>query len=586
MPSLQDALENHRAGNLPAAEQAYRAVLRSAPQNADALSLLGVVLEAQGRGDEALAYIRQAIALDPQAPLFRVHLGNVLLSVGHATAAVEAFKSATRMQPTMAEAHYNLGNALRRCGSHDEAINAYQACLQLTPHFHLARNNLALELAATRNYGAALNELRRVATEDPRNLAAYINLATVADQAGEYSLSLQAAESAIALDPHHAEAMFVLGVVLNRLQREGEAAAVYERLLTIAPTHHRAWDNLGQTHQALGQLDAAATCYRQACAVAPEDAESHYHLALLQLLQSDLRNGFRAYAWRWRAVPGLKRLAHPAPVWDGVQPLKGRTILVADEQGFGDCLMFCRYLLLLRQQGARVIYACRVPLLPLLASWSGADRVIALQQADTVACDCQCSLLDLPYFLGTTATTIPQYAAYLTAEPDPIPAACSPPDHVRAGIVWAGNPLHKHDRRRSIPFSDFVTVCGVPGVRYFNLMRPQDLRATEAEMFAMHHIVDLGATIHNFADTARAIAALDVVLTVDTSVAHLAGALGKPVWILLPFAPDWRWQTGRTDSPWYPSARLYRQHQIDAWGTVLDEVRRDLAALTGARGGA
>jgi tetratricopeptide (TPR) repeat protein len=578
MPSLKQALDLHRAGDLPAAERAYRAVLQSQPRQPDALSLLGVVLEAQGKAAEAVGFIRKAVALDPKAALFRLHLGNALLAAGQPVEAAVELRAATRMQPSLAEAHYNLGNALRQNADHAGATAAFCACLALLPDYHPARNNLALVLAAQGDYAAAMTELRQVLHAEPHNLSAQINLANIADAAGDYPLALQEAEQAVALQPQHPDALFAQGLALNRVQRDAEAVVVYRRLLALAPAQHRAWDNLGQSLQALGDTPAAAAAYRQALMLAPDDAETNYHWALLLLLQGELAAGFRAYDWRWQAVAGLSRLPLAAPVWDGRDPA-GKTILVADEQGFGDNLMFCRYLPLLRQRGARVIYACSPALLPLLQAWDGADQIVPVTDAAKMVCDVHCSMLDLPHLLGTTAQNIPAAVSYLAAPAGTVPDRISNERGLRVGLVWAGNPKHKHDARRSIAFDRFVALGGVPGVRYYNLMRPSDLRGDEAARFAAHDIIDLGAQIGDFAATARFIAALDLVIAVDTAVVHLAGALGQKVWVLLPFAPDWRWQLGRDDSPWYPSAKLYRQEQPGDWEAALARVREDLAAL-------
>lgn len=578
MPSLQQALDLHRAGNLPEAERAYRAVLQSQPRQPDALSLLGVVLEAQGKAAEAVGFIRKAVALDPKAALFRLHLGNALLAAGQPVEAAVELRAATRLQPTLAEAHYNLGNALRQNADHAGAAAAFRACLALLPDYYPARNNLALVLAAQGDNAAAMTELRQVLLAEPHNLLTQINLANVADAAGDYPLALQEAEKAVALQPQHSDALFAHGLALNRLQRDAEAVAVYRRLLALVPEHHRAWDNLGQSLQAVGDIPAAATAYRQALMLAPDDAATNYHLALLLLLQGELAAGFRAYDWRWQAVTGLRRLPLSAPVWEGSDPA-GKTILVADEQGFGDSLMFCRYLPLLRQRGAKVIYACSPALLPLLEGWDGADQIVLVTEAAKVVCDAHCSMLDLPHWLGTTAQNIPATVPYLVAPAGTVPKSITTERGLRVGLVWAGNPKHKHDARRSIAFERFVALGGVPGVRYYNLMRSSDLRGDEAAQFAAHDIIDLGAQIGDFAATARFIAALDLVIAVDTAAVHLAGALGQNVWALLPFAPDWRWQLGRDDSPWYPSATLYRQAHPGDWAAILAQVRVDLARL-------
>lgn len=583
MTSLQQALDFHRTGQLPEAEQAYRAVLTRQPRQPDALSLLGVVLEALGRPEEAVKCIRKAVALDPQAPLFRLHLGNALLAAKQPEQAAAELRLAARMQPNLAEAHYNLGNALRQCGDHDGAIAAYRDCLNRAPDFHLARNNTALLLSARGDYDAAFAELQIITAADPLNIQAHVNIANIADEAGRHEFSYQAAQTAASLDPQHPDALFVLGLASIRLGKEAEALQAYERLTAVAPDNYGGWDNYAQALQAYGRFQEAEAAYQSAHALVPDDADVNYHIALLDLLLGRLGTGFKDYAWRFKAVKKLKRIEHvSAPLWDGGDP-NGKTILAVDEQGFGDSIMFCRYLPLLRARGARVIYACRAPMMSLLRGWDGADQLTPFDQAAQTPCDAHVSLLDLPHLLGTHEKNVPCRTPYLTAPPGDAPGIAADEKNLRVGIAWSGNKNHKHDHRRSIGFDRFAAIFGVPGVRYYNLMRPADLRGGEAGQFARYGIADLGAQIGDFADTARFIQALDLVIAVDTSTVHLAGALGKPVWVLLPLGPDWRWQTERSDSPWYPSAKLYRQQRLDDWEEVLARLKADLAARTAMR---
>lgn len=577
MASLQQAVELHRNGKLAEAEQAYRAVLVAQPRQPDALSLLGVVLEAQGRAAEAVPLIRKAVALDPKAALFRLHLGNALLASGDTVGAAQELRMATRLQPTLAEAHYNLGNALRKMEDTQGAIAAYCACLALAPQAHEARNNLALLISAAGDVDGAIAELNTVLAADPNYIQARVNLANIADEAGRYDLSYAEAQKAVALDPTHTDALFALALATTRHGRDADAITLYRQLLTLKPDHYQAWDNLAQLFQANASWPEAESAYQQARQLAPHDPDINYHGALFDLVMGRLAKGFAAYDWRFKAVKPLKRLAHAtAPVWDGQNPA-GKTILVMDEQGFGDSLMFCRYLPLLQAKGARVIYACRAPLQGLMQSLAGVEQFVPMTEAAHTACDAHCALMDLPHFLGTDDSSIPAAVPYLHASTGALPPELTQETALKVGVVWAGNRHHKHDRRRSILFAEFSALFGVPGVRFYNLLRPDDLRGDEAAHFAAHGIVDLGSQITDFSISARFIAALDLVIAVDTATVHLAGALGKPVWVLLPLGPDWRWQIDRRDSPWYPTATLYRQQALDDWSGVLQQMRGDLA---------
>jgi hypothetical protein len=296
------------------------------------------------------------------------------------------------------------------------------------------------------------------------------------------------------------------------------------------------------------------------------------------LLLGDYERGWAEYEWRWRT--GEMHLPSFAqPRWDGA-PLGGRTVLLYAEQGLGDALQFVRYAPLVRQRGGRVIVACRAPLLRLLAGCAGIDR-LADQAGDLPAFDVYAPLLSLPHLLGTTLATVPAAVPYLHADPALVERwrgelAAGPA--FRVGIGWQGSPLHPADRRRSVPVSFFRPLAAVPGVRLYSLQK-----GTGAEQLGGPHgrfpAEDLSPRLADFADTAAVMKNLDLVITVDTALAHLAGALGLPVWVALPFAPDWRWLTGRDDSPWYPTARLFRQPRAGAWAEVFGALAAELRRL-------
>lgn len=578
--NLEQAIAIHRAGKLAEAETAYRAVLRAQPRHADAHALLGVVLEALGRPQEAVAAIKQAMLLDPQAPLFRFYLGNALLSAGDAMGAAQALRVVIQRQPQLAEAHYNLGNALKLLDDKPGAIAAYRACLALQPAAHEARNNLALLISAQGDYAGAYRELQQVLATVPDYIQARVNYANIADEAGDFALSYEQARLAVAQAPQHTDALFAWGLAAMRQGKATEALQAYDTLLQRAPNHEKAWDNKAQILEAQARWAEAGAAYARARALKPDDADINYHGALFDLLMGRLTAGFAGYGWRFKAVPNLKRLQHSsAPVWEGGDP-RGKTILVTDEQGFGDSLMFCRFLPILRQRGARVVYAARPPLLPLLQGWDGVDELLPASAAAQTPCDAHCAMMDLPHLLQM-GEAVPNTVPYLPARPPSmqvgdLPDIITQEKQRKVGIVWAGNPAHKHDHKRSIPFATFSALFGVPGMRFYNLLRHEDLRGDEAQRFAGLGVADLGPHITDFAATARLINALDLVIAVDTSTVHLAGALGKPVWVLLPLGPDWRWQTARTDSPWYPTAKLYRQKNMGDWAEVIARVRSDV----------
>jgi tetratricopeptide (TPR) repeat protein len=427
------------------------------------------------------------------------------------------------------------------------------------------------------------------------------NLVRALLAAGQFEAVLEQVCAALTVTPDVAELYFARGTALNALGHPARACAAFGRALSLRPDHAPSWLNMGNASADLDDLASAETLYRtairldpalpeahaslghvltmqgripdaiEACAAAirlrPDFAPAHWNLAVAALLGGDLTRGFTAYEWRkrhdrYRAdFPDL-----PGDLWGG-SDITGKTILVRAEQGFGDTIQFARYLPLIRDTGATPILLCAGSLVPLFQS---IDGVRAVSVADRLpAYDVRVDLMSLPHLFGTTLDTIPSPGAYLTADPvrtevwrGRLPAGR------RVGIAFAGHPGHPNDRRRSIQPEDAVRLLDVPGVSFVNL-----LHGPAAGGFGL---TVLTPWLSDYADTAALIDALDIVVTVDTSVAHLAGALGKPVWILLPYVPDWRWLLGRTDSPWYRSARLFRQPVQGDWASVLARVRRDL----------
>jgi tetratricopeptide (TPR) repeat protein/glycosyltransferase involved in cell wall biosynthesis len=426
------------------------------------------------------------------------------------------------------------GNELRRSGNIDQAIHAYQEAIAHNPLDFRAHNNLAVTL-------------RQQQGADP--LTHY--------------------RRAIAIHPRFADAHYNLG---NALREDGNfdgAVYHYQQALAIQADNPDVWNNLGNTLKELGQLDQAVAAYERAIALAPDHASAHHNLGYSLLLLGNLRRGFAEYEWRWK-VPGFKPpRPFEQPWWDGT-PLHGKRILLYDEQGFGDAIQFSRYIPLVAQQGGQVILECREPLVALLERLPGVQQAIA-RGADLPDFDVHAPLMSLPHLLGTTLETIPAQIPYLTPPETSVELPATPGKR-RVGIVWAGSPTHRNDRHRSCPFARFAGLMQEPDIQFYSLQlgaRRTDLQALVDSAL----VVDLGDRLTDFAATAGAIAQLDLVITVDTSVAHLAGALGIPVWVLLPAAPDWRWMSDRPDSPWYPTMRLFRQPLPGDWDSVFEQIR-------------
>jgi len=590
---LQQAVTAHQSGNLDEAEKLYRAVLDAQPQQLDALALLGVVRGAKSDFGQAVELIEKAIKRDPKSALFKFHLGNVLMAAQKLPEAIVALRQAVVLQPGMAQAHYNLANALRATGDWDGAIVAYQKAIQHNPIYAEAYNNLALALVHEKKYDEALEQAKKSVAVAPTYGDGWLTLCNVAEQVKEYPLALKAGEQNVKLLPDNHRAWFGYGVALNRLDRNEDAVLAYKRALELKPDRADIWDNLGQTYQSLNQLEEAEAIFRKTVEVAgqaladeegrevdeTEYGNRHWHLALMELLRGKYKEGFARYRSRFEEVGGLIRPNFSRPLWKG-ESLSGKTILLSDEQGYGDTLMLARYLPLIKAQGGKIIFSVHPVLKPLFDGWAGADKVVV--HGTTLSSneyDCYASVFDLPHIFGTTLETIPTAMPYLPI-PAPEEATQLPNDgRMRVGVVWGGSPLHSNDLRRSVPLKTFAKLFDEAGIQFFSLNR--DLKKGDAEILPNYPVIDLAPRLDNFATGARFINQLDLVITVDTATAHLAGGMGKPVWVLLPFAPDWRWLTGRDDNPWYPSARLFRQEKISDWENVMGRVKAHLHQLAG-----
>ena len=405
---------------------------------------------------------------------------------------------------------------------------------------------------------------------------AHSNLGNVLKDLGRLDDAIAAYNNAIQLKPDFAEAHSNLGNALQDLGRLDEAVAAYNQAIRFKPDFAEAHSNLGNALKNLGRLDDAIAAHNSAIFHQPDYAQGHFNLGIGLLLSGDISNGWTEYEWRWRREEKAAALrGFSKPQWQG-EAVNGRTVLLHAEQGLGDTIQFCRYAALVAARGGRVILQTPRPLLSALSGVKGVDRLIAAG-APLPAFDVHCPLMSLPHIFGTRLATIPAPLAYI-----PVEEAkrrnwrqfFSPATGRKIGLVWAGNPQHGNDRNRSLPFAAFAPLWNIPGVRWYSLQvgeRRADLDAAPPGV-----IEDLSPYLDDFAETAAAISQLDLVLTVDTSVAHLAGAIGRPTWVMLPFAPDWRWLMGRQDSPWYPSVRLFRQDRRGAWESVIHSIEAAL----------
>jgi tetratricopeptide (TPR) repeat protein len=440
-----------------------------------------------------------------------------------------------------------------------------------------AMSNLGLALHAAGRFEEAIARYRNALTLAPRHPEILYNLGNAFLALDRIDQALASFDEVLAQNPSHVGALVNRGNTLLRFNRPLEALESYDRALALMPSHPQILTNRGHALRRLDRPREALVQFEAALATEPEFPEAHFEAAMAHLTRGDFEAGWKAYEWRWKtAAFADKRRPFQTPPWPGDVPLSGKTILLHAEQGFGDTIQFIRYAPLVAERGARVVCEVQPELQPLLSQLDGID--VVAKGTPLPSFDLHCPLLSLPLAFGTRSETIPAGIPYLAA-----PAARLahwrdrlPQKNPRAGFVWSGSPAHKNDANRSIPLGRFAALFEQTPFACFALQR--DLReADRDEMRRMPNLVDLGAELDDFADTAAVISLLDVVVSVDTAVAHLAGALGKRVLILLPHAADFRWLRGRDDTPWYPTARLLRQPAFGDWDSVIvrlaDELR-------------
>jgi tetratricopeptide (TPR) repeat protein len=566
-----------RRGDYQTAENLFRSAIAIAPDYADAHYNLGNVLAQLRRFAEATASYREAVLLQPDAVEIRVHLANALHEQGQVEDAIASYRRAIALSPGDAAVHLALGAILQAQGHKEDAIAAYRQALTLNPELADAHNNLGAILALQDQIDNAIECFEEAIRLDPQLASAHANLGTALRRKNRLENAAQSLRRAVELQPDFLGGLITLGNVLRDQGRVDESRDFLERAIELDPTSAESHNCLGLAAQEQNRIAEAVASYEQAIALRPDHAWAHLNLGIARLLEGDLPAGAAHYEWRWQIdeCPSLPSLT--APAWDG-QPLRDQSLLLRAEQGFGDAIQFIRYAPLVRQRCGHLVLQCPSPLVPLLATAPEVDEVISDQEKPPPIA-AHAPLLSLMHLLSTTLETIPAQVPYLGIDPSRVSrfkARLAATAGLRLGLVWAGSPIHKNNRNRSLELAMLASLLATDGVTFYSLQKGEPAAEISANGFASR-IVDLGGDLRDFADTAAAISCLDLVISVDTAVAHLAGALARPVWTLVAFVPDWRWLLERENSPWYPTMRLYRQPALGDWQAVIGKVAADLS---------
>jgi tetratricopeptide (TPR) repeat protein len=545
--------EYHQARDFPRAEEVYRGILRTEPRNAKVWFALAQLCEADRRPVEAIACFRQALEL----------------------------------QPNEAEAHFQLGNLLSQQGKPSEAEAAYRRCVQLKADHIGALVNLGFVLGEQDRLDEAKGCYEQALRHRPDLAEAHHNLGNVLREQGQFEQAMASYDQALRFRPEYAKAHINRGVALVARGRIDEAIASLSHGVELTPDSADAHTSLGAALCSVRRFDEAAAHYTRALELDPSQPDAAWNRSLMWLQQGDYERGWPAYECRWRCKRVTPLPPIPQPRWDG-SPLNGRTILLYGEQGLGDTQHFVRYAPLVKARGGRVIVQCQNALLYLLSRTPGIDGLVGWG-ATPPPFDVWVPLMSLPTLFHTTLETIPAEIPYIFPDPELVAhwgRQLAAVRGFRVGIAWQGSPRHAWDRHRSVPLEQFEPLARVPGVHLISLQKgpgSEQLRALKGR-FPVINLSDLlDEASGPFLDTAAVLTHLDLVVCIDTSLAHLAGAMGRPAWLALTYSPDWRWLLDRDDNPWYPTLRLFRQGRAGDWSGPFRQIAEALPKEVAAR---
>ena len=570
---FQQALALHQQGRLNEAEQIYGELLQHAPTHFDALHLLGVLMLQTLRTESGVELIAKAIELNPNSWGAHNNLGNGLRDLGRLDAALRSFDRSIALRPDFADAHNNRGIVLQDLTRLDDALASFDTAIASKPDYAEAHNNRGVVLQKLKRAVDAAASFDTAIALKHDYAEAYNNRGNLAEDLGNLEGAVSDFDKAIALRPSNAAAHNNLGIALHELRRLYDALTSFDTAIALKPDYAEAYNNRGLLLQDLKRPEDAIASFERTIALTPNYAEAYSNQSLCLLQIGQFERGWHLYEWRKKLEQRFGNRSFAKPFWLGKDDISNRTLFVHWEQGLGDTIQFSRFSEPLKARGARIVMSVQKPLYRLFKQMSPEIQIINEEEVPT-SFDYHCPLMSLPLALGTTLDTIPVTQAYLFADESlrnvwriRLPPKTKP----RIGIVWSGSAKHKNDRHRSIDLPALAPLFSA-NVHWISLQK--ELREGDSALLRqIDRVVSRGEELMDFFETAAIVDLLDLVISVDTSVAHLAGAMGKQVWILLPYNSDWRWFLDRSDSPWYPTARLFRQDSTRSWGNVITHVR-------------
>jgi tetratricopeptide (TPR) repeat protein len=590
---LQQAVALHQQGRLADAERLYEEILRQQPNNSDALHLLGVIALQSHRTEHAVELITRAIEFVPNAAGAHSNLGIALNKLKRFEEALASYDKAITLNQGYAEAYNNRGVALKGLKRHGEALASYDRAIALKPDYVEAHYNRAHTLNALRRHEQALASCEMAIAFKPDAAEAYDIRGSALYGLNLHKDAIESFEKATTLKPDYAEAYSNHGLALAALNKHEEALASYDKAISLKPDFPEAHNNRANELTILQRPEQALAGYDKAIALKPDLVDAYANKSLLFLLQARFEEGWRLYEWRKKKTYPIAPRLYSQPLWSGDENIAGKTILLYGEQGLGDAIHFCRYTKLVSDLGARVVLEVPKSLARLFKSLGGVAELVEAG-CPLPYFDYHCSLMSLPLAFRTNLSNIPATIPYLKSDSDQAlfwKERLAKTRKLRVGLVWAGGLLpHMPETwnikmRRNIPLAKLASLKH-PDIEFYSLQKGQPGESELPELVRNKwdgpDIIDFTSRLNDFADTAALVENLDLVISVDTSTAHLAGAMGKPVWILNCYETCWRWLLDRSDSPWYPTVKLYRQEKPGAWDDVVRRVKIDLISAAGA----
>ena len=575
--TLQEALSLHRSGRFAEAAALYKKLIRQFPNNPAALKLLGMLELEQGSLQESVRLLQLSLQIDPKQPDALSSLGAAFQGLNQLDKALASFDQAIVLNPDNSDAYSNRGLALHGLNRFEEALASCDRAIALNPGNAEAHNNLGLALESLNRYAEALESFDRAIALNPDIAMIHSNRGYALQALKRPFEALASFDHAIALQPDFVEAHNDRGFLLYGFNRYDEAMASFDRAIALNPNYAKAHANRAASLVRFNRVSEALASFDRAIELQPEYASAYLGKSLLKLLMGDFEEGWKLYEWRWKEEPQKSHLRNfPQPLWLGDQTVAGKIMLIHTEQGLGDFIQFCRYAPMVAALGAKVLLETPAPLVSLAATLKGNLSIISYGEP-LPPFDLYCPIMSLPLAFKTTLQSIPSEVPYLHADPERQKSwqlRLRNKTKPRIGLVWSSTSTKPSFLKRYIPLQLMKPLLQLPAE--FHALQ-KDIQPTDKALLTglfskfrrihLHH-----GQLYDLSNTAALMQEMDLIISIDTSVAHLAGAMGKPVWILLPYAPHFTWMLDRTDSPWYPTATLFRQPAPDDWESVIAKV--------------